>query len=86
MYTIIPAISGKQLIRLLERDGWARRESRRAQHGIALIKSFGDRTVVAIIPDTRASLPENTLHRILGVKQTGIRKKGMLELLNKYGV
>jgi len=81
MYTVVPAISGKQLIKLLKEDGWV--EGRRVRHGIALTKSFGERTKVAIIPDTRASLPVGTLHGILSTKQTGIGKRGLLELLNR---
>lgn len=81
MYTVVPAISGKQLTKLLKKDGWV--EGRRTRHGIALTKPTGERTKVAIIPDTRAPLPEGTLHDILGTKQTGIGKKGLLELLNR---
>ena len=81
MYTVAPAISGRQLINLLKRDGWA--EGGRTRHGVALTKLVGGRTKIAIIPDTRASLPKGTLHDILGVKQTGIGKRGLLELLNR---
>jgi len=82
MYTVVPAISGKQLINLLiKKDGWV--AGRSTRHGVALTKTIGERTKVAIIPDTRASLPEGTLHDILGTKQTGIRKRGLLELLNR---
>lgn len=81
MYTVVPAISGKQLIRLLKKDGWV--EGRRTKHGIALTKPIGERTKVTIIPDTRAPLPEGTLQAILGTKQTGIGKRGLLELLNR---
>ncbi len=81
MYTVVPAISGKQLIRLLKKDGWV--EGRRTKHGIALTKPIGERTKVTIIPDTRAPLPEGTLQAILGIKQTGIGKRGLLELLNR---
>jgi len=81
MYTVVPAISGKQLIKLLKRDGWV--EGRRTKHGIALTKPIGERTKVTIVPDTRASLPDGTLQAILGTKQTGIGKKGLLGLLNR---
>jgi predicted RNA binding protein YcfA (HicA-like mRNA interferase family) len=81
MYTVVPAISGKQLVKILTNDGWVK--GRRTKHGIALTKFIGGRTKVAIIPDTRASLPEGTLQAILGIKQTGIGKAGLLELLNK---
>ena len=81
MYTVIPAISGIQLIKLLEKDGWVK--GRRTRHGIALTKFIGERTKVTVIPDTRAPLPEGTLRAILGTKQTGIGKRGLLELLNR---
>ncbi len=82
MYTAIPAISGEQLANLLiKKDGWV--ENRKTRHGIALTKAIGKRTKVAIIPATKAPLPKGTLHNILGTKQTGIGKRGLLELLNR---
>jgi len=83
-YTKLPALSGRQLIRLLRRDGWI--IGRRARHGISLTKHFGDRTRVTVIPDTSASLDEGTLMAILGVKQTNLGKRGLLDLTNKYGI
>ncbi len=83
-YTKPPAISGKKLIKLLQKDGWE--VKRRAQHGIALAKSFGKRTRVTVIPDTRASLDEGTLAAILGPKQTNISKKGLLDIINKFDI
>lgn len=83
-YTKLPAISGKKLIRLLLRDRWT--IHRRTRHGIALIKATGDHTRVAVIQDTRADLPDGTLSKILGRDQTGIGKKGLLDLINKYGL
>lgn len=84
MYTKAPALTGKQLIKLLKKDGWV--VGRKAQHGVSLTKSIGNRTKVTFIPDTRASLDSGTLGAILGVKQTGLGKRGLLELLNKYGI
>jgi len=81
MYTVVPAISGIQLIKLLKKDGWV--EGRRTRHGIALTKLMGERTKVTVIPNTRAPLPEGTLQAILGTKQTSIGKRGLLELLNR---
>jgi len=80
-YRKIPALSGIELINLLEKDGWEIK--RQAKHGVSLIKRVGVRTKVAVIPNKSSSLPEDTLHRILSLKQTGMRKKGLLELLNK---
>ncbi len=83
-YTKLPAISGKKLIKLLQKDGWI--IHRRTQHGIALRKRFSDRTRVTVIPDTRASLDEGTLSAILGLKQTGIGKRGLLRLVSSWGL
>jgi predicted RNA binding protein YcfA (HicA-like mRNA interferase family) len=83
-YTRVPALSGKQLIRLLRKDEWILKG--RTRHGVALTKHFGDRTRVTVIPDTNASLDDGTLAAILGVKQTGIGKKGLLDLVNKFGL
>jgi predicted RNA binding protein YcfA (HicA-like mRNA interferase family) len=77
------SISGKKLINLAVKDGWEIK--RRARHGVALAKKFGDRTRVTVIPDTRAPLDEGTLSAILGPKQMGIGKKGLAELIEKYG-
>lgn len=83
-YTSIPALTGKQLIKLLVRDGWGK--GRKCNHGLSLTKIIRDRTKVAFIPDTRASLPKGILHDILGQKQMGIGKEGLLKLLNRYGL
>ena len=77
------SISGKKLINLAVKDGWEIK--RRATHGIALAKKFGDRTRVTVVPDTRAPLDEGTLAAIIGTKQMGIGRKGLLELIKKYG-
>ncbi len=84
LYRKLPAISGKKLIRLLVKDGWEIK--RRARHGVALTRLFSDRTRVTIVPDTRAALDDGTLSAILGVKQTGIGKAGLLNLIDKYGL
>jgi predicted RNA binding protein YcfA (HicA-like mRNA interferase family) len=78
----IPALTGLELIKLLKKDGWI--DHRQAMHGIALIKRVKDRTRVTIVPKSRAALPIGTLMAILGEKQTGLGKKGLLRLLNKY--
>jgi predicted RNA binding protein YcfA (HicA-like mRNA interferase family) len=77
------SISGKKLINLAVKDGWE--VKRRARHGVALAKKFGDRTRVTVIPDTRVPLDEGTLSAIIGPKQMGIGKKGLAELIEKYG-
>ena len=83
-YTKLTAISGKKLIKLLQQDGW--KIHRRTRHGVALIKAVSGRTKTTIVQDTRADIPDGTLSDILGHKQTGIGKKGLLELVNKYGI
>jgi predicted RNA binding protein YcfA (HicA-like mRNA interferase family) len=81
-YQRIPALTGLELIKLLKKDGWV--EHRQATHGIALVKLFKDGTRVTIVPKTKANLPIGTLMAILGEKQTGIGKKGLLGVLNRY--
>ncbi len=78
------AITGKQLIKLLQKDDWV--ISRYARHGVSMAKSFSDRTRVTVVPDSRASLPTGTLLHILGPKQTRIGKKGLNDLIAKYGI
>jgi hypothetical protein len=73
----------KKLITLAVKDGWVIK--RRDTHGLSLAKKFGDRTRVTIIPDSRAILPEGTLAAIIGPKKMGIGKKGLAELIEKYG-
>lgn len=77
-------ITGKQLIKLLQKDGWVR--GRRTKHGVSMAKPFSDHTKVTIIPDTRASLDTGTLGAILGVKQTCLGKKGLFRLIEKHGI
>jgi len=83
-YNKLSTLSGKKLIKLLVKDGWEIK--RRAKHGVSLAKSFADRTRVTVVPDTRAQLDDGTLSAILGVKQTNIGKRGLLELVSKYGL
>ena len=77
------SVTGRQLINLAIKDGWEIK--RRARHGVALTRQFSDRTRVTIIPDTRAPLDEGTLAAILGTKQMGIGRKGLENLIRKYG-
>jgi len=83
-YTKLPAITGKQLIKLLQKDGWV--IHRRTRHGVALKKVIENCTRVTVVQDTRASLPDGTLSKILGRSQTGIGSSGLLDLANKYGL
>jgi len=81
-YQTLPALNGFELIKLLKKDGWI--EHRQTTHGIALRKRLDDRTRITIVPKTRATLPTGTLMAILGEKQTGLGRSGLLQLLNKY--
>jgi predicted RNA binding protein YcfA (HicA-like mRNA interferase family) len=78
-----PAISGNDLIRLLQRDGWEC--FRTSKHGAALRKYDPDlgRMRITTIPTKNGSLPSGTLGNILSPKQTGIGRKGLLALLEK---
>ncbi len=80
----LPAISGRQLMRLLRLDGW--QAGRRSTHGIVHTKRFSDRTRVTTIPDKRRPLAAGTLAEILGTKQTGIGRQGLLDLIKQHGL
>jgi len=84
VYTQIPVITGRQLIKLLKKDGWV--IGRKANHGRTLSKDLGARKVITFVPEKSSTLPAVTLSQILGTKQTGLGKKGLLNLLNKYGL
>ena len=78
----LPAITGYNLISLLKKDGW--KEAGHRTHGLAMVKEFPDgRKRVTIIPHTSDSLPQGTLHDILGSKQTGLGRRGLERLMNK---
>jgi len=83
-YTAIPAITGKQLAKVLVKDGWEIK--RRGKHGLSMAKRFRDRVRVTVIPYSNESLDSGTLGAILGPKQTNLRMKGLLDLINKYGI
>lgn len=83
-YTRVPALTGEQLVCLLEKDSWE--IGRRATHGMTLTKRAGDRTLVTVVPTSADTIPAGTLSDILGPSQTRIGKKGLLALLNKYGM
>ena len=71
------SISGRELLRLLERDGWV--SGGRRRHGIFLSKRFpGERMPrTTVIPDKSSDLPNGTLRAILGNKQTGLGFAGL---------
>jgi predicted RNA binding protein YcfA (HicA-like mRNA interferase family) len=77
-----PAISGVELMKLLEKDGWVK--GRHTRHGAAFNKTFpSGETRVTIVPNKTKPLPEGTLRAILGPRQTGIGRRGLLRLLEK---
>lgn len=76
----IPAITGKQLLRLLEADGW--QIVRRANHGLFLRKG----SAITVLKDTRSTIPNGTLSAILGPKQTGLGREGLASLIQRYGL
>ena len=82
----LPAITGFQLIRLLELAGWER--GKRGTHGQALYRYIKRKqtTLVTVVPRTRASLPASTLGQILSVKQTQLGRKGLAALIEKHGL
>lgn len=81
----LPAITGRQLIRLLLLDGWE--EGRRVNHGRSLHKAFPDgRTRVTLVPDKRSPLPAGTLGAILGPRQTTLGREGLARLIVEHGI
>jgi predicted RNA binding protein YcfA (HicA-like mRNA interferase family) len=79
-----PAITGKQLLKLLIADGWE--IVRQARHGVIVQKRFSNSTRITVVKDTRAVLPDGTLGSILGPKQTGLGKAGLRRLIEQYGL
>ena len=79
------AITGRDLIRLLELDGWT--IQRRANHGVFLSKRFREEPLhrSTVVPDKTDSLPKGTLGRILSSKQTGLGPAGLERLLDLHG-
>lgn len=75
----MPAISGKELIILLQSDGWE--NCGRCTHGIALKKKIEGEILVTTVPDKSDSLPPGTLYQILSVKQTRLGSNGLRKLL-----
>ena len=80
----IPTLKGRELYRLLIADGW--KFHRRVQHGVFLIKRFGDRTRTTTVKDTGRDIPSKTLAAILGQKQTGLGRDGLLRLIERRGL
>lgn len=79
-------ISGRQLLRLLELDGWTLRGRR--THGVMVYKQFPGESHrrSTVIPDKTGYLPPTTLGAILSVKQTRLGHEGLQELIDKHGM
>ena len=69
---------------LLEQDGWT--SGGRRRHGIFYSKQFsGERFPRStVIPDKAGPLPEGTLGAILSVKQTGLGRNGLNDLIERF--
>ena len=72
-------------MKLLEKDGWE--PGGRRTHGIFYSKHFpGERIPRStVIPDKPGPLPDPTLGAILSVKQAGLGKTGLLDLIERLG-
>ena len=73
------AITGRELIKLLKREGWT--EIRNSRHGIWLRRDAEGETRFTTVKDTGEQIPQGTLSDILGPKQTGLGKAGLERLL-----
>ena len=82
-YRKLPTMTGKQLLALLMKDGWI--SCGQKTHGVGLTKMVGHINLVTVIPANRPVV-DFVLSAILGPQQTRIGKKGLLELVNKYGL
>ncbi len=81
----LPAVSGRQRIRLLRRAGWY--ETGRRTHGTGLAHADPDgRVRVTIVPDKNRPLAPGTLAAILGPKQTNRGREGLAALIRRYGL
>ncbi|MYA62276.1 MAG: type II toxin-antitoxin system HicA family toxin [Dehalococcoidia bacterium] len=76
-------ISGRELMRLLERDGWI--SGGRRTHGIFYYKRFPRESMPrsTVIPDKSSPLPRTTLGAILSLKQTGLGSAGLRSLMDR---
>ena len=77
------SVTGRELMRLLERDGWV--SGGRRTHGFLYSKRFpGEaRPRKPLVPDKSTPLPQPTLGRILGLGQTGLGSAGLRDLMRR---
>jgi len=80
----LPAVTGRQLIRLFRKDGWE--ETKRAAEGSFFRKAGpGGKTFTTVIPDKKRPLTPGTLSAMLGPKQSGIGCQGLSDLIKRHG-
>lgn len=81
----LPAITGRQLMRLLLLDGWV--FVRQAPHGRFYAKTLPDgRRIHATVPDKSRPLKPGTLSAILGPLQTRLGRPGLAALIAQHGL
>lgn len=81
----LPAITGEQLVKLLEKDGW--KNEGKTTHGVSMQKKVNGVHKVVIIPVKKSkSIPDKTLGGILSVKQSGITRSGLERLIETHGI
>jgi len=81
----IPGLTGNQLIALLVKDGWTRSGQR--THGYALTRRDANgRVRIALVKPTNKTIPDSTLGAILSVKQSGIGRAGLKDMIERHGV
>ena len=77
------SVTGRELMRLLERDGWV--SGGRRTHGIYYSKRFPGESHprTTLVPDKSTPLPQPTLGAILGVRQTRLGSAGLRDLMRR---
>ena len=80
----IPTLKGRELYRLLIADGWE--FQRHTRHGDFLTKRIGGKNRTTLVKNTGGDIPKGTLARILGQRQTGLGRDGLLRLIERHGL
>ncbi len=75
----VPAISGRELAKLLAKDGW--QLDCQSTHGLTYKKIVNGELLITTIPNKSRSLCAGTLAQILGPRQTRLGRAGLLRLL-----
>ena len=81
----LPALNGKQLMKLLEKDGLVCRGKCRHGYSYSKLDPSG-RNLVTVIQVHSDTMPKGTLAAILSVKQTCLGRAGLEALIKKYGL